>query len=319
MAKQNKSQQSEIARVRVDNTPTAVKNMAKWLRECIYLISEDDSKARFSRIVCRQMVKGNKRGEEVFSMDVSKKADDTWADNAASEIYGKLQLETATLGGLQKYALYAYHTGDNENHSSRFVIRLQGVDDDDDGDDLNSEGPDKAGQISQNMRHTEAMAKIMAAMVPTLVTGFQTMITRQSSIVDKQGAMIETLIGDKLAGIETMRALSDDAEEREIRLSAAKAKAKGIEQLVGRLGLLLPAVANKVSGKPIFPVQDTAVMMMVKGLFTSLAADESKLQALAQILAPEQSVAFMNILEEVSAKVGDDGLPVKKEPESKDS
>ena len=43
-------------------------------------------------------------------------------------------------------------------------------------------------------------------------------------------------------------------------------------------------------------------MMLVKGFVTSVAADEKKMEALAAILAPEQAVAFMNILEEVSAK-----------------
>lgn len=311
MAKE-KTATKEIARVRADNTPTSVKNMAKWLRECVYLAPEEDSKARFARVVCTQLVKGNKRGEEVFSLDVPKKPSEEWPDNAASEMWGKLQLETATLGGLQKYVLYAYHTGDNERHTSRFVIKLQGIEDDE-SDDLDSEGTGKDGQISQNMRHTEAMAKIVAAMIPTMVSGYNSMIARQSAMLDRQNQTIETLMADKIAGLEVMRQLSDDAEEREIRLTQARAKAKGIENLVGKLGILLPAAANKIAGKPIFPAQDHAVMMMVKGLFTSIASDENKLKTLATVLDPAQSVAFMNILEEVSAKTDENGLPKSKE------
>ena len=307
-----KTDDKEIARVRTDNTPTTQRNLAKWLRECVYLAPEEDSKARLARVVCSQITKGNKRGEEVFTLDVPKKVTDEWPDNAASEIYGKLQLETATLGGLQKYVLHAFHTGDSERHTSRFVVKLQGIDDDE-GDDLDSEGTGKDGQIAQQMRHSEASAKIAAAMMSTMVTGFNSMIARQSGMLERQSAMIEALMADKIAGIDAMRQLSDDAEEREIRLMQARAKAKGIENLVGKLGLLLPAAANKIAGKPIFPAQDHAVMMMVKGLFTSLAADEEKLKALATIMAPEQSVAFMNILEEVSAKTDENGLPKTKE------
>jgi hypothetical protein len=301
----------EVSRVKTDTTPTAVKNLQKWLRECVYLISEDDSKARFSRVVVRQLVKGNKRGEEVFHLDVPKKTGDEWADNAGVEIYAKLQAETATLGGLQKYALYAFHSGDNESHTSRFVIRLQGVDDDE-GEDFDSEGPDKTGLVSQAMRHAEVSNKTMAGMVMSLVSGYQSMISRQASMLDRQSAMVESLLEDKIAGVEAIRLLADDKEERDIKLMSARAKAKGVESLVTRLSLLLPAVANKVAGRPIFPDKDPAIMMMVKGLFTSLASSDDKLKALAQIMGPEESVAFMNILEEVS-KTDENGLPKKDE------
>jgi hypothetical protein len=305
----------EVARVRVDNTPTTVKNMAKWLRECLYLVPEEDGKARFARVVCSQLVKGNKRGEEAFSLDVPKKAGDEWPDNAASEIYGKLQLETATLGGLQKYVLYAFHTGDNERHTSRFVVKLQGIEDEE-GEDLDSEGTGKDGQIAQQMRHSEASARIAAGMMSTMVTGFNSMIARQSTMLERQAAMIETLKSDRIEGINTMRLLSDDAEEREIRLVQSRAKAKGVEKLVDRLGLLLPAAVNKIAGRAILPDRDPALMMMVKGLFTSLASNEEKMKALAGIMGPEEAVAFMNILEEVSAK-DENGSSKKSGTESK--
>jgi hypothetical protein len=305
----------EVTRVKTDNTPLSARNLAKWLRECLYLAPEEDDKARFSRVVCSQLVKGNKRGEEVFSLEVPKKATDEWPDNAASEIHGKLQLETATLGGLQKYVLHSYHTGDNERHTSRFVIKLQGIEENE-GDDLESEGTGKDGQIAQQMRHSEGMSRIVAAMFPTMVSGFNTMISRQSSMLERQNEMLETLMADRIDSLASMRQLSDDAEEREIRMVQSRAKAKGVEKLVDRLGLLLPAAVNKIAGRAILPDRDPALMMMVKGLFTSLASNEEKMKALAGIMGPEEAVAFMNILEEVSAK-DENGSSKKSGTESK--
>jgi hypothetical protein len=246
-------------------------------------------------------VKGNKRGEEVFSLDVPKKPSEEWPDNAASEMWGKLQLETATLGGLQKYVLYAYHTGDNERHTSRFVVKLQGIEDDE-SDDLDSEGTGKDGQISQNMRHTEAMAKIVAAMIPTMVSGYNSMIARQSAMLDRMNQTVETLMADKINGLEVMRQLSDDAEEREIRLIQSRAKAKGVESLVGKLGMLMPVAVNKIAGKPIFPVQDQSVMMMLRGWVSSIISSPEKMQAMQKILGPEEQIVFMNLVETVSNK-----------------
>jgi len=308
--KKNKDETAEVvkgvSRVRTDSTPTRVKDLAKWLRECLYLIDDEEAGAKFSRVVCRQLVKGNKRGEEVFYMDVPKRAGDDWADSAALEIYGKLQSETATLGGLQRFALYAYHSGDYEAHTSRFSIRIQGIDEDDDEDGLNSEGPDKQGLTSQAMRHAEVYAKLMSGSQASIISGYQTMIGRLST-------MVESLLADKVASIETVQALMSDKEEREIRLMQARAKAKGVEGFVSRLGVLLPAVANKIAGQPIFPVQDSSVTMMTRALFTSLAADETRMKQLASIMSTEEVIAFTNILETVSGKFDENGMPKKQE------
>lgn len=299
-------------KVRATTIPIAVKDLAKWLRECLYLAVEEDEQAqRLTRIVARQLVKGNKRGEEVFHLDVPRKATDDWAESAATEIYGKLQSETANLGGLQKYALYAYHSGDNENHTSRHVIRIQGIEEDDDDDSLNSEEPNKTGLTSQAMRHAEAYAKQLVGLIMTLGSTFQSTISRQS-------AMIEKLMADKLEGIETMQLLMNDKEERDVRMVQAKAKARGIEEFVGKIGVLLPAIANKVTGQPIFPVRDASVTMMTRGLLTSLACDEERMKKMIGLMTTEETIAFTNLLETVSAKFDSNGMPVKGGSENKE-
>jgi hypothetical protein len=296
-----------VARVRTNPLPTGVREVQTWLRECLFLITEDDDCARFTRVAAHVLTQGGaKRGEHVFAVDVPKKAGEDWCDTAGLEIYGKLQTETANLGGLRKYALYAYHTGDNEAHTSRFVVRIQGNDEDEEPG--TSEGALKGDIHLQAMKHAEAYAKIMAGMVTGLMGSYQSQVARQST-------MIEKLMEDKLGGIEAMQALLDQKEERDINLMQAKVKADGMKNLIGRLGLLLPAVANRVAGKPIFPVEDTAMMMMVKSLFTSLAASPEKLERLMATLGPEESVAFMNIYEQLSSK-DENGLTVKPDKES---
>ena len=284
-------------RVRTNTVTTAVRNLQTWLRECLYSVVEDDDAGalRFSRVVVRQLTKGNKKGEEAFSIEVPKKAGDDWCDTAALEIHAKLQNETASLGGLQKYALYSYHSGDYENHTSRFIIRMQGVTDDDEEEGLNSEGPDKAGLVSQAMRHTEAANRTMVALVQGLVGSYQSTISRLA-------AMNEKLLDDKVASIELIQEMQEDRDNREAKSLTAKAKAKGVEQLVGRLSLLAPALVNKVAGKPIFPVEDTSLMMMTRSLITSIMADPDRAEKIMGLLAPEQGIALMNLYEQVSAK-----------------
>jgi hypothetical protein len=291
---------SKVTRVRASTVSTAVRNLQTWLRECLYsVVDGDDGALRFSRVVVRQLTKGNKKGEEAFSLDVPKKAQDDWCDTAALEIHAKLQNEVASLGGLQKYALYAYHSGDFENHTARFIVRLQGVSDDEDEDGLNSEGPDKTGLVSQAMRHTEASNRTMVALVQGLVGTYQSTISRLA-------AMNEKLLDDKLASMELIQEMQEDRDNREAKAMTAKAKAKGIQDLVGRLGILLPAVANKVAGKPIFPVEDSSMMMMVRALFTSMATNPERLDKLMAMLSPEEGIAFMNLYEQISVKDKED-------------
>jgi hypothetical protein len=291
---------SKVTRVRASTVSTAVRNLQTWLRECLYsVVDGDDGALRFSRVTVRQLTKGNKKGEEAFSLDVPKKASDDWCDTAALEIHAKLQNEVASLGGLQKYALYAYHSGDYENHTARFIVRLQGVSDDEDEDGLNSEGPDKTGLVSQAMRHTEASNRTMVALVQGLVGTYQSTISRLA-------AMNEKLLDDKLASMELIQEMQEDRDNREAKAMTAKAKAKGIQDLVGRLGILLPAVANKVAGKPIFPVEDSSMMMMVRALFTSMATNPERLDKLMAMLSPEEGIAFMNLYEQISAKDKED-------------
>lgn len=298
---ENKKRKTEdeggkVTRVRTNPVTTAVRNLQTWLRECLYSVVEDDDGAlRFARIVVRQMTKGNKKGEEAFSVDVPKKAVDDWCDTCALDIHAKLSNEVASLGGVQKYALYAYHSGDFDNHTARFIIRMQGVTDDDESEALDSEGPDKTGLISQCMRHTEASNRTMVALVQGLVGSYQSTISRLA-------AMNEKLLDDKVENMELIQEMIESKDDREAKAMTARAKAKGVEQLVGRLSLLAPALVNKVAGKAIFPVEDSSLMMMTRSLITSIMADPERAEKLMAMLAPEQGIALMNLYEQVSAQ-----------------
>lgn len=282
------------------NPPEQVRELAKWLRQNLYLVQEDG--ALFTRVVVRHIVNG-KRGDEVFYRQVPKRVKDDWCDTGAAEIYQALVTEAHSLGGLQKYACYAFSSEDNENHFSRFVLRIQGHDEEDeDHNPLDSEGPDKRGLTSQAMRHAEAFAKIQTSSQMTTTATLQ-------GLVSQLGGMVTELMDARRKDFEVLEEAMSRKSEREIELMKAQARAKALGAIGERLGLFLPAVANKIAGQNLFPVQANAVMMMVKGLVTSIAGDEEKMTAMMKLLSPEQAVVFMNVLEEVSKNVGDNGLP----------
>jgi hypothetical protein len=128
-------------------------------------------------------------------------------------------------------------------------------------------------------------------------------------LVSQLGGMVTELMEARRADFQLLEAAMSHKQERELEAMKATTKAKAIQSVADRLGLFIPAVANKIAGQNLFPVQANAVMMMVKGLVTSIAGDEEKMAKLMAMLSPEQSVVFMNVLEEVSKNVGDNGLP----------
>lgn len=281
-------------KIRVENSPMGARDVGRWLKTCLYMIVEEDEEARrLVLIQCCHIIQGNKRGEHVFDIKVPRNADEDWAEATGCEIYSKLQLEVANLGGIQRYVLYAYHDRDNERHTSRFVLKFEGISEDD--TDLMTEGTTKDGLVAQLARHSETQMKIMTGMV-----GMFTQTTQ--GIIARQNTMIEKLLEEKLDNIELVQAMSADKEEREVKMIQAKAKAEGVKNLVEKLGLLLPSVANKLAGQQVFPVQETAVSMMTKALVTSLATDEERMAKLVALMKPEEVVAFSNLYEAVSTQ-----------------
>lgn len=285
---------------RIQGPPEQVRGIAKWIRECVYLIGEDGS--MFTRIVVRHLT-GAKRGDEVFFRNIPKKLKDQWADSAAMDIFTSLNAEAHSLGGLQKYALYAFSNADNENHFSRHVLRIQGGDTDEDEDGLGSEQPtDRKALQAQSWRHIEVLMKTHVSAQMTIVSAYQSLVQTLSS---QNTELLEARKRD----FEVIESALSHQSEREIEQMKAKTRAEAMRAVGDKLGLFLPAMLNRVAGKNLFPVEANAVMMMAKGLFTSLAADETKMQQLMSILGPEQQIVFFNLLEEVSKNVGENGLP----------
>jgi hypothetical protein len=294
----NATSSKEVKRVSPVNV--LIREIDRWLTLCLNPRGEDEG--RFDRLVCRHLVKGNKQGEEVFRINVPEGASDKWATSGATDIYNRLQREASTLGGLQKWAIYAYADSDFNNHFSRHLIRIQGTESEDESS-LDSEGPDKSGLTSQAMRHTEAAIKL-------LVSGAATVQQSMQNMLDRQSTLIENLFEQRVETLTEMTEMLERREEKELINKRETAKIDAIKDLAGKGSLLLPAIINKIAGSQILPVPQNGVMLMAKSLMTSIASSEEKLLAMSKILSPEEMAAFINLYESVSK---DDSAGAKKE------
>lgn len=280
----------------------AVKKLEIWLREQLFRVMEEDEKARFARVVVRQIVKGNKQGEEAFTVEVPKKAKEDWCGTAALDIYTRLGAEASVMTGYQKYALYAFFNHDTTNHVSRHLVGIQGTDDEEEG--FETEGPDKEGLLRGTQRHLEVAMKINAGQTMTVTQS-------QGALIGKLTTMVESLLDKRAESLDVMMEMIEQRHEREITAIRERTKAAAMEGIANRVrDIILPAIANRITGADQTAVKRDALMLMVKGVLTSIASNEAQMTQFMSILTPEQQIGVMNLLETLSAKTNADGSPV---------
>lgn len=270
--------------------PMITKDLARFLRENLHHIPENDEESRFVSLRVFQIVRG-KRGEECASWNVPKKPGDNWPESMALEVYSKVQGEAQVLRGLQKFAVYTYFSHDPESHHSRHLLAIQGGAEDDD-DDLETEGPSKEGQVRQLQRHLEAMARVN-------VSQQMTSVNTLSGLVTKLGDMVENLLDKREKSLELEEQFRNAMHQRELETRLSEKRMDVISDIGKKIGMFVPALANKVAGRNLFPVQGSAVTMMLKGLMGSMMADEKRAMAFMQLLKEEERMVFLQLFEEV--------------------
>jgi hypothetical protein len=296
-----------MASPKIDIAPVTARNLSKWLRQQLTHIKahdDDETPPKFSRIVIRHIVKGNKTGEEVSSIDVPKKANDDWAEATGTELYALLQAEAAVLPGYQRYALYSYFSDDTDTHASRHLVGIQGPDDE---EGFESEGTDSRGQVAQQMRHNEIAMKINAGQLMTVTSAQNQLITKLTGLVEDQ-------IDKRVEMLETLEELARHKHEQEIAMLKEGARSEALRGIGKRVAdMLIPAVANKLTGKSIYPIAGNPLLLMAKALMTNLAGNEERMGKIMSMLGPEEQIAFMNLYEELQKQPDDDADKKKAE------
>jgi hypothetical protein len=279
-----------------------VKKLEIWLREQLFRVLEEDDKARFHRVVVRQIVRGNKQGEEAFVVEVPKKAKEEWCSSAALDLFTRLQAEAPVLSGYQKYALYAFFNHDTANHVSRHLIGIQGSDEEEEG--YETEGPDREGLLRGAQRHLEVAMKINAGQNMTVTQS-------QASLIGKLTTMLETSLEKQAASLDMLAELIEQRQQHEINAIKERTKAQAMEGIAKRVqDIIIPAIGNRITGADQTAVKRDALMLMTKGVLTAIASDETRMGKLMAMLSPEEQIGFMNLLETLSAKTNPDGSPV---------
>lgn len=276
---------------RIDSPQVTVKKLGAWIKTALLHVPDSDTPSKLCRLTVRQVVKGNKSAEEVLSMDVPKKAGDDWAVATANELWTQVNAEAAVLGGVQKYFVYSYYSDDPESHASRFAMSVQTTDEEDEG--YTSEGTDKHGQISQLQRHIEVVMRVNSGQTMTVVSS-------QNALISKLTGMLEKQLEARMETIEMVEELARHKHEQELAQIREVTRAESLKAVAKRVSdMLIPAIANKLTGGAVYPIEGNPLLLMTKAIVTNMASNEDRMKKLMAILSPEEQIAFMNLYEEL--------------------
>ena len=144
------------------------------------------------------------------------------------------------------------------------------------------------------MRHVEAKDRLLTMSIGTV-------FEHHARIISELRARTAELEAREMETTEMYRRLTQEERAREMedkRLALEQKKAdRDAEvktQLMEKLSLLLPVVANRMAGERVFPDTLSGTEATVKAIVESLTPDQ--LQKLSQTLTLEQQVAFLDLV-----------------------
>lgn len=242
-----------------------------------------------SRVVVLHM--GSTKEQEVYSRDVDSKAFSP--EGAAFEIVEACQEDAEGIGGLQKYAIRAYHGARKTPTVKRIAIDARP----DTVDDEFSEPANQKGVLSQMMRHTEAATRLA-------IGGAHENQRVMLKTIERLQTRIEFLENERAKSWELIESMKTQEHERELERVLIERAEKRKDDAMGELKLLLPVVAQKLnlpvlgSGAPSDQANAAGLMLMIAKLMDSMKPDQ--IAKLMGIFDTAQQAAFGSLLQELN-------------------
>lgn len=244
------------------------------------------------KFVLRHQTGGKGGGAQVSMWEVESHHRHADSANAlAEEISMTAESDASGIGGTQRYVLHAYH-GESEKPTDRLTFRVDG-DEEGDSDDFSSEPANAKGVLSQMMRHNEAMMK------GTLM-GLTSVMTTMQRQMAKQADRLEHMETDRFRTIEVMERLFSQEHQRKLELQKQESRESMTRELMGKLQLFLPVVANKIAGKQLMPAPVNEVLT---GFLNTLSPEQAA--TIFGALNDEQR----HFLQEFMSAASGDGAP----------
>jgi uncharacterized protein YidB (DUF937 family) len=221
-------------------------------------------------------------------------------EDLAEELFQTAVADGEEHDGPTKYTVLAYYGG-QEYPSGRCPATTILSAKRSDGDYQETEPANGRGFAAQQMRHNEALMRM-------LVGSANTQSQHTIRALEKAYSRIEGLEEERGGLLEVFERLQQNSHERELENRDQDARLRNREDMLEQLKVLLPTVVNKLSGQKLLPEKTTPRDEIVHNLLASLNSDQ--LSTIQAMLTPAQLAGFAELYEAEAKKA--EGKKTKK-------
>lgn len=214
--------------------------ITNWLRRELTTEKPSGEVVRFE---LRHLPIGSKRGQEVAAPWIVPSPCNIveWVENTAAEIMSAAENEAEGIAsGAQRYILVVFRSKTPDKNVGRLAFMIAAPDADEEGE-IESEPATKQGMAAMQMRHNEALMRL-------LLTSMGGMMQSQAKMVAAVSQENEKLRDARMETITVVEELLSQREQREIDKQKGMAQVRLLEEGGKKLAGLLPAVINRMSG-----------------------------------------------------------------------
>lgn len=264
--------------------------LTNWLRAQFLVEREEGRPVRF---IMNHLTVSRKK-TEIARFDASRITEtqvETFCETLAGEIELKATDDAEGLGGVQRYTINCFFKN-SDGSQTRYIFKVDASDGEEteDSGEYMTEPPSMKGLISQLMRHNEATMR-----TATMVTNHN--MTLQQRIIERQAEQVEKLLSEKYDNMRTMEGVLSEQHKRKLEEMEQLSNQQFREEIIKKVALLAPVVANRIAGRTIVPVGSPMNASLV-ALRESLTQEQ--MQALMGVLRPEQAMAVIEMLQSVT-------------------
>lgn len=263
------------------------RQIVDWVRRNVCLVDRENG--RCNKIVLRQLSVDNKPVADVHTANLpgDPAVEGTEiSDRVILEISDAAQRDADDVGGIQKYAIYAYYLG-NKNYVPRKIFRVAAQEEVEREREGTSEPATEKGLMSQLMRHNEVNMKNSMVSMGYILNTFQREIQQQR---DQNKIFLNQQVEMTLLVQEVL----DNSSKRRIEEKRAEMQSSMLEGVFEHLKIGLPILFNRLAGRDVFPAKMERELYMMASLFEGLSQEQQA--EISNMLRPEQLSLLAEIL-----------------------
>ena len=255
--------------------------LAPWLKRCFFT---EHAEGKLTRLELRQMTHGAPDAA-IESWVFNEDSKSIVCEDLAEEIFQTAIADGEEHDGPTKYTVLSYYGG-QDYPSGRCPATTVLSAKRSDGDYQETEMPNSRGFAAQQMRHNEALMRM-------LVSSGSTHMQHMERLLGKAYERIEGLEEERGGLLEVFETLQQNTHTRELENRDQDARLQNREDMLEQIKVLLPTVVNKLSGQKLLPEKTTPRDEIVHNLLASLNPDQ--LATLQAMLTPAQLAGFSEL------------------------